>query len=357
MSPVYSASMMRDYAEQAVREAQQEPVTDEENRLQKALVYVAHALHATPQHMLAKGITLVDGDTVRVSLDGWTVEASNKATPQPAQQKGTINGRAVKVDWKAQALELRELVRLGGFKVAELEAALAAVLAQQGSSLTSGMNIAQRILHVGGRNNAAGYIEFGSIHAVDALVQHVLRDLPDPVHEYRKGFIAGQLDMRDRPEEQPQQEPVGDWAIDYSAGRPILTYNNCSVIEAETAVYVLNLIKSDTQPAPVREDWGPGPHELHSLPAQQEPVLSAGQITPAMVQPFTQEERNEFEKVLKTHMKPAQHKPENNCIECANADSLGLPDKVCCKRCYSGGNWSPLNRSSVNLNKQPPGGN
>jgi hypothetical protein len=82
MSPVYSASMMRDYAEQAVREAQQEPVTDEENRLQKALVYVAHALHATPQHMLAKGITLVDGDTVRVSLDGWTVEASNKATPR-----------------------------------------------------------------------------------------------------------------------------------------------------------------------------------------------------------------------------------------------------------------------------------
>jgi len=30
----------------------------------------------------------------------------------------------------------------------------------------------------------------------------------DPVHEYRKGFIAGQIDMRDRPEEQPQQEPV-----------------------------------------------------------------------------------------------------------------------------------------------------
>lgn len=27
--------------------------------------------------------------------------------------------------------------------------------------------------------------------------------LPDPVHEYRKGFIAGQIDMRDRPEEQP----------------------------------------------------------------------------------------------------------------------------------------------------------
>ena len=42
---------------------------------------------------------------------------------------------------------------------------------------TSGMNIAQRILHVGGRNNAAGYVEFGSIQAVEALVRQVLRDL------------------------------------------------------------------------------------------------------------------------------------------------------------------------------------
>jgi len=44
------------------------------------------------------------------------------------------------------------------------------------ASPTAGMNIAQRILHVGGRNNAAGYVEFGSIQAVEALVQQVLRD-------------------------------------------------------------------------------------------------------------------------------------------------------------------------------------
>lgn len=49
---------------------------------------------------------------------------------------------------------------------------------QQGASPTAGMNIAQRILHVGGRNNAAGYVEFGSIQAVEALVRQVLRDLP-----------------------------------------------------------------------------------------------------------------------------------------------------------------------------------
>lgn len=46
-------------------------------------------------------------------------------------------------------------------------------------SPTSGMTIEQRILHVGGRNNAAGYVEFGSVQAVQALVQQVLRDLPD----------------------------------------------------------------------------------------------------------------------------------------------------------------------------------
>lgn len=47
-------------------------------------------------------------------------------------------------------------------------------------SPTCGMNIAQRILHVGGRNNAAGYVEFGSIQAVSALVRQVIRDLPKP---------------------------------------------------------------------------------------------------------------------------------------------------------------------------------
>ncbi len=53
-----------------------------------------------------------------------------KLAEQPAQQQETINGRTVKVDWKAQALELRELVRLGGIKIAELEAELAEQPAQ-----------------------------------------------------------------------------------------------------------------------------------------------------------------------------------------------------------------------------------
>lgn len=39
----------------------------------------------------------------------------------------------------------------------------------------------------------------------------------------------------------------GDWRIDHSAGRPILVYQNCSVIEAEQAEYVLRLIEADRQ--------------------------------------------------------------------------------------------------------------
>lgn len=44
-------------------------------------------------------------------------------------------------------------------------------------SPTMGMTLGERIAHVGGRENAQGYIEFGSPMVVDALIQHVLRDL------------------------------------------------------------------------------------------------------------------------------------------------------------------------------------
>jgi hypothetical protein len=38
------------------------------------------------------------------------------------------------------------------------------------------------------------------------------------------------------------------WSIDHSAGRPILMHNSCSVIEAEQAYGLLELIKSAAQP-------------------------------------------------------------------------------------------------------------
>lgn len=36
-----------------------------------------------------------------------------------------------------------------------------------------------------------------------------------------------------------------NWRIDHSAGRPILVYQDCSVIEDEQAEYVLRLIEAD----------------------------------------------------------------------------------------------------------------
>jgi len=45
----------------------------------------------------------------------------------------------------------------------------------------------------------------------------------------------------------PSEGAGGGWRIDHSAGRPILVYQNCSVIEAEQAEYVLRLIEADRQ--------------------------------------------------------------------------------------------------------------
>lgn len=57
-------------------EAAQAVALENAQRLGNALVYVAHALHGTPQHMLAEGITLIDGNAVRVKRDGCVVEAT-----------------------------------------------------------------------------------------------------------------------------------------------------------------------------------------------------------------------------------------------------------------------------------------
>ena len=80
--------------------------TEEVENLRKALVYVAFALHDTPQYMLAQGITLIDGDTVRVSRDGWTVEASVNPHRQPAPAPMSPANRLVAY---SAATRLREL--------------------------------------------------------------------------------------------------------------------------------------------------------------------------------------------------------------------------------------------------------
>ena len=83
----------------------------------------------------------------------------------------------------ARAIEA-EVLRLNGIKdngaseEREFWIGVCEGLDKTKQSPTAGMNLAQRILHVGGRNNAAGYVEFGSVQAVQALVHQVLRDLP-----------------------------------------------------------------------------------------------------------------------------------------------------------------------------------
>jgi len=67
---------------------------------------------------------------------------------------------------------------------------------QQVASATTGMNLGERIKHVGGRENAQGYIEFGSVMAVKALIDHVLRDLhttPQPV--VPDGYVLVPVDV------------------------------------------------------------------------------------------------------------------------------------------------------------------
>ena len=59
----------------------------------------------------------------------------------------------------------------------EAQEPAAPTVAPREPSPTTGMSIEQRILHVGGRNNSAGYVEFGSVQAVTALVRQALRDI------------------------------------------------------------------------------------------------------------------------------------------------------------------------------------
>lgn len=69
--------------------------------------------------------------------------------------------------------------------------------APEGASPTAGMTLWQRIEHVGGRINAASYVEFGSVMAVDALISHVLRDLPPaPAEAAQPADVARLVDER-----------------------------------------------------------------------------------------------------------------------------------------------------------------
>ena len=61
----------------------------------------------------------------------------------------------------------------------------------------------------------------------------------------------------DTPAAQPHGEEFSavGWSIDHTAGRPILVHNNCSVIEAEQAYGVLELIRKSEQPQDEPVAW------------------------------------------------------------------------------------------------------
>lgn len=73
--------------------------------------------------------------------------------------------------------------------------------------------------------------------------QHNTENPPGQITYRPRGLYLRDVIKRIQREEN-HPERTSDWEIDHSAGRPILTYQKCSVIEAETAEYVMGLIKA-----------------------------------------------------------------------------------------------------------------
>lgn len=101
--------------------------------------------------------------------------SKNRNGPETAEQLAAeVKG------WREGSTYEAEFPRLRfGWEGYQWALAASAPTAPAEPSPTAGMNMAQRILHVGGRNPPGStYIEFGSIQAVEALVKQVLRDMP-----------------------------------------------------------------------------------------------------------------------------------------------------------------------------------
>lgn len=82
-------------------------------------------------------------------------------------------------------------------------------------------------------------LHFTQFHLAAPGAAIAAREQDDPFECYAKG-IASMINTSGG-----LSQAQGDWDIDHSAGRPILMYKKCSVIEAEDAEYVLRLIAAD----------------------------------------------------------------------------------------------------------------
>ncbi|WP_333976333.1 DUF551 domain-containing protein [Burkholderia cepacia] len=65
-------------------------LTERVSQLEKALVYVGHHLHGTPQYMLCDGVTLIDNDGITVKAQGIDVVVS-LSTASPVEQHEAVS--------------------------------------------------------------------------------------------------------------------------------------------------------------------------------------------------------------------------------------------------------------------------
>jgi len=137
-------------------------------------------------------------------------------------------------------------------------------------SPTAGMNLGERIKHVGGRENAAGYIEFGSVAAVRALVRQYLRDLPAPQQATPEPLTLGPLAKRNI-----YDAIRGAYDLGYNDARNARTVPGDSApgydgrsVEEDHGGALFNLLSKRLTPAtpePVGEPYGWAVTGCHSL--------------------------------------------------------------------------------------------
>jgi len=141
----------------------------------------------------------------------------------------------------------------GALEPIELVASPVSTVEQDERSATHGMTLGERIAHVGGRTNAQGYTEFGSPMAVNALIQHVLRDI-DRTHQDDDGAYQARYRL-----------PGGQWS---SWGHVV-----CGVKGHEQE---LRYLPDGRRPAPAAGDARP-----IALPDKMPPFEGAGDEYPS----------------------------------------------------------------------------
>jgi len=111
-------------------------------------------------------------------------QAMLAAAPAPVERLATDGGRNQRFEglFEGETPDQRDarLASAAPVERVKQEAVSYYERAHGKKSPTHGMSLDERIEHVSGRTNTAGYIEFDNVMAVSALIDHVLRDSPAP---------------------------------------------------------------------------------------------------------------------------------------------------------------------------------